>query len=312
MSEIVNPSPVEEPAPRIVVTTQQDIEQAALDLLPKPETEEPALQGEETVSESPADESEAEEQPEQHKPSKGVQKRIDELVKAREEARREVAETRSLLARQQALLERALGGEKTEPEAPQQPVYAGDEPPNINDYATIGEYLQARDQYQDRRLAFERERIYQELQAQKQRETLISKEAEYVKAVPDYLAAKQTLMDHPEVIHHPGLGAMVAGLENTFDVVRYLGNHIDEAQSLVGLDPVAMAMRLGRIAEKASAKSAPAPTPKSSAPPPPTPIGSAGKPVGVNDLDAAAERGDTDAYRRIRNAQWDAKRLGKK
>ncbi len=310
MLDTVNPSITEEiPAPRIVVTTQADIEQAALDLLPKPQPEEPAPEGEQTASEPPADEVEPEE-PEQHKPSKGVQKRIDELVRAREEARREVAETRSMLAKQQELLERALGG-KGEPETSRQPVYEGDDPPDINDYQTIGEYLAARDQYSDRRLVLERERIYQELQAQKQRETLIAKEQEYAKAAPDYLAAKQALVDTPEIFHQPGLGAMVAGLDNAIEVIHYLGKNLDEAKSLIGLEPVALAMRIGRIAEKASAKPAPTPAPKSNAPPPPTPIGSAGKPVGFHDLDAAAERGDADAYRRIRNAQWDAKRLAK-
>jgi hypothetical protein len=306
---VVNPSQ-EESAPRIVVTTQADIEQHALDLLPKPEVEEPAQSGVESESESPADVDEPDE-PEQHKPSKGVQKRIDELVRAREEARREVAETKTMLAKQQELLERALGG-KQEPESPRQPVYDSDEPPNINDFKTIGEYLVARDQYSDRRLVQERERIFQEFQAQKQRESLISKEVEYAKAMPDYAAAKQALIENPEIFHHPGLGAMVAGLDNTFDVIRYLGNNIDEAKSLVGLEPVELAMKLGRIAERASAKTAPAPAPATKAPPPPTPIGSAGKPVGFNDLDAAVESGDTDRYRRIRNAQWDAKRLGQK
>ena len=255
-----------------VVETKPDSQAA-----PKPEAEKPEVEAEEEVQEKSA----APEKPEdptanaQPKPAKGVQKRIDELVRQREEER---AEKLRLLAIVEGMNKPKAEAKQEEgdPE-PQRPVRDPNAAPEVYeqalmDYADAKASWSARNEVQrvlaeEARKAEEREQVAAQKAAQ---ETYIARVNKAVEKYPDYKAVAES----PDVTVSMPMAHAIMTSEHGPEIAYHLGKNPQEAARIAALQPVQQLVEVGLIVAKLTA-TAPAPA----APAPKPPISAAPKPI---------------------------------
>lgn len=236
----------------------------------------PAEGAEETVTpavetEENADDSGAELTEEQKKP-RGVEKRIAELVKQREDERRRAE-------RLESILEQALAAQKqpaAQPEPPA-PIPATRPKPTLADcdFDTEKYADELTDWKLEQRDAQARQQ-YEATKKTKQQEAFAQTFEE--KRTATLTAGKEKFADFDEVINsfapgvmHINLAAAVLETAAPADVTYYLGKNPAEAARISRLDPFKMALELGRLEGKAIV--APPPKKTTAAPPPVTPVG---------------------------------------
>ena len=221
----------------------------------------------EQASIAPADDAGAEGQAEGDKPkAKPIQKRIGELVREREAARREAEYWRQ----QAAVMQQPA---PTQPAAAPQPAELKPE-----DFPTYGDYLGAKAETkaaqrlqselaqraeQARRQAEQRERAAVVAQFQTRAEEARARYEDFDLVVAD---PSTPISQHmAEAIMQSGVG---------HDVAYYLGRNKQEAARIAALPPLAQAMEIARLEQRVSA-----PRRVSAAPPPPPVLGGAGAPT---------------------------------
>lgn len=266
-----------------------------------------------TESESATDpeETSANDEP---KKAKGVQKRLDELIKQREAAEGREAAERAEKLRLLALLE-----ERRQPEqpAPETAVEVA-EPvrPRREDYADSDAYEDAFIAYTDERSAW---RVEQTIKAQREAdqasvEQRAINEAQQA-AAEQYQARitefKAKTPDFAQVaeradVQVPTLAAAaITHSENGPALQYYFGQNPEAAANLFKLNPVQMLVEVGRIEARLTAgpsEPKPAPAPVSAAPKPITPIRSAGETA--TKVDPENESVDAYAMRRRKEMGW--------
>lgn len=220
------------------------------------------------------------------KPAKGVQKRIDELVKQREDAERRADAERQEKLRLLALVEK---GKEDKPAAeeplarPTRTAFASDEAYE----AALDEYIEAKSAATAQReiqktIAEQRQKAEQEAVEKGQREVQAAYKARVEKILekyPDY----HEVAESPDVqVSMPIAHAIVAS-EHGPDIQYYLGKNPAEAQRISALSPVQQLVELGRLVAKFE-------TPAKAVEPPekPKPVLSAA-PKPIKPLEAGSE-----------------------
>jgi hypothetical protein len=211
--------------------------------------------GEESAPSTDEEETGEDSADEPPKKSKGVQKRIDELTRAKYEAEREREIARQELERYRREAEQ----QKAQPAT-------GDNEPRFEDFSSYDDYVKAIAKHSALKEV-------NAIKAQQAQETEARK-AEEMKRAFDEKAAKarskyddfDTIALSPIVPYTPVMAQLVAESDIAGDLAYYLGKNLDEAKRLSQLSPVDAAKQLGRLEAKLS--EAPKPKKITQAPPP--------------------------------------------
>lgn len=191
------------------------------------------------------------------KKAKGVQKRIDELVREREDWKRAALR----------LMEQQQGTQQPEP--PKQAEPQGK--PDLGKYESYEAYVEALTEWK----LEQRESQRRQQEEGKRRQAEQAKTQEAVGKVIEKGRGKYD--DYDAVVFNPSvpitdaMAQAMLDIDSGHDVAYYLGSNPQEAARIAQLSPFAQAREIGKLEIKLSAK--PAKT-VSDAPPPITPVGS--------------------------------------
>lgn len=191
---------------------------------------------------------------EQPKKSKGVQKRIDELTRAKYEAERERE-----IARQE--LERY----RREAEQHKAPPISDNEP-RFEDFSDYGDYVKAIAKHtaaKELEALKSQQTQEQERQKAEERQRAFNEKADKARSKYDDFDA---IALSPIVPYSQVMGQLVADSDIAGDLAYYLGKNLDEAKRLSQLPPVEAAKQIGRLEAKLS--EVPKPKKITQAPPP--------------------------------------------
>lgn len=116
-----------------------------------------------------------------------------------------------------------------------------------------------------------------------------------VETIPDFVGARDTLVNAlgDEIQRRPEFLQAITELDNGHQVFYELGKNPEEAERILGLSPIKMAMELAKMSDKVAK---PAPKPISKAPAPVTPVKGATGATGRLDDEAAPMDQWADAY----------------
>jgi len=257
------------------------------------ETEEVKSEEEAVASEEKGTEEEAETKEGEEETPKGVQKRINQLVKQREQEKRAHAATRKEL-------ETLKSGEKVETKFGETEEITVPAKPNPDDdkFKTYDDYLKAYDKYMDAKIKVSNQQLEQRIlkkQAESDAEKVKTKEQEeqQEKINNTFDEGRKKYKDFDEVVNNtPASDAMMIAMiesENSTELAYYLGQHPDEADRISQLSPLAAARELGKIEAKLTTKRS---NRISDNPPPITPSGSSGKSSSKKPEDMSDEEFD--------------------
>lgn len=237
--------------------------------------------------------------------AKGVQKRLDELVKQREEAERRANAEKAEKLRLLALLEQSKQPqepdhvEKTEPQRPTRTQF---DDPDAYDEALI-RYAEERAQWvAEQHIKTEREAIEQKLaqeRANVEADAAMAKfrerESEFRTKTPDFEAVAQ----RDDVVVSLTMAQIIIESEMGPQLQYYLGAHPEEAARIHALPEAQQLREMGRIEGRLSAPTPPAPI--SAAPKPIKPIPAATEPEAT---DPENESMEAYAQRRRKQEGW--------
>jgi len=217
---------VERPAKDEEIVTEEPIRTA-------PEEEE-----EEKRTEESAEEEEEEEKPKKKKKKKSFQERIDELVRQREEARREAEYYKRLLQEQYGFTEK----EKT-PESKK----GADQKPMPEDFDTYEEYVEALTDWklQQRLTALEEQKKLEEEQRY-----IMKLATDFEARLPEYRKKYEDFDDvalDPTLPYNDVVRRLVLESDVSGDLAYYLGKNRDLLYRIASGDPVSAAREIGRI-----------------------------------------------------------------
>ena len=266
-------------APSLSATSDMPVVETKPDASPpeKKETAPPAEVKEPEVAEKKPEESATPETPDdaaaepEPKKAKGVQKRIDELTRQREDERRraEAAEAREL--RILAALEKATGSK--DKQEPQKPVLDPNNPDAYN--AALEEYVVAKAGH-----AAE-EKVKEKLAEEEKKRQDSELAAQTRKVQEDYKArvekAREKHPDYSEVAESPDvqvsmvMASAIAHSEDGPEIAYFLGKNPAEAERISKLVPQLQLVELGRISQRLVTPPTPS-KPVSAAPAPGKPI----------------------------------------
>lgn len=250
-----------------------------------------------------AQDSETEQTPEQEtaadakdgpkKPAKGVQKRLDELVRQREEERRRADALQEMLAK-------ALQGVQKAPEAPRQPE-AEQEPvaPARANYGDDDSWQAALIAYAEQKAMFAARRevastIQAERENARQQELARQQQAvqdaykERVKKVSSEIPDYQAVAERADVQVSIPMAHAILMSEEGPKLQYYFGQNPEEAKRISGLNPVQQLVEIGRLEAKLAKPAEPKAT-VSAAPKPPTPHSPKGETVSKSPQDETME-----------------------
>lgn len=257
------------------MSEEAELQQAAVETTPEQAVQQPETAPEQQTNVDTTEQ--ANQDDEDHRVPKGVQKRIDRLTQEKYRLRAELEFLRS----QQPQPQQAQSAQQA-----QQPSQA----PKLEQYNSIEEYLDALADHKASQkfdhLAKEREA--KESQTRQQKEVAKLHEG-YTKQTEQ---ARQAYEDFDDVVQDPDLPISQAMAEaimrssNGADVAYYLGKNPDQAARIASLDPFSAAVEIGRIAATVVR---PQPRKTSNAPPPIQPVGARATPVTDPDKMSADE-----------------------
>lgn len=299
-------------SPRYVGTTAEDLRAEALASMPQEEPDEsPDTQGatetaDETAesSDTPADEHEdgGDEKP---KPSKGVQKRLDELTREKYEERRRADALQAQLERTIAMLEKQQG-------QPQQP--QADNAPDPNAAPDPDQYPEGEN---DRQFIRDLAR-FEARQEIAQQQAIQAKQREIADIQAREQAAREKYEDYQQVVtqeamapilqRNPRVIAALATHEKGPDLAYYLAKHPADLSAIAGSSYEAALIRIGQITVAIDAPKDSAATevrPRiSKAPEPIKPIGGGDPPAASFEakLEALVAKGDFDSWRKLKSS----------
>ena len=204
--------------------------------------DEDALDAEDKEESSPSEETDGEDQP-QDKKKKGVESRIDELVRDREEIRRDRDYFRDIALRAAGKDEPAP--KEKEAETPPKPTQDG--------YDTYEEYIEALADWKAEQKLGETERRLEEKFASKR-----SNETREKDLSEKFDAARKRLPDFDQVLQNTRVTdevhALVTGSEIPAEVAYYLGKNPETTKRLNALAPIDAAREIGKIEAKIQAR----------------------------------------------------------
>ena len=257
---------------------------------PESETNEDA-EGAEYEEISPASEEiEGEELQDKGKKS-GIKSRIDELVKDREEIRRDRDYYRDLALK--GVDKKEAAPEKKEPEAPKKPTQ--------DEYDTYEDYIEALSDWKsDQKLAQTEKRLEEKLTQRSARETreraIKEKFEEARKRLPDF----DEVLRKTEVTED--VHGLVTGSEMPAEVAYYLGKNPEVTRRINALAPIDAAREIGKIEAKIQTRLRDAsPPPKKKTPTAPAlqkPLGGGASSSGKNPSEMTHEE-----YRQMRREE---------
>lgn len=227
--------------------------------------------------------SEADDAAAQRSKNKGVGKRIDELTKAREDAKRERDYWR----------EQALRN-KPEPAQQASQQQAEDNEPKVEDFGfDIGQYNRAWYEWrkgQDDRQQAEARKAQQQHERQRQFQ---ESAAAFAETVPDF----HEVITNPLLPMTEQMVEVIGESDNPAAVAYYLGKNPQEAEKIAAMSPAGIGRAIGRIEASLNAHPPRQITPKTvtKAPPPVTTL--SGSPAVVKSLDDMS-MAEYDAQRR--------------
>lgn len=245
----------------------------------------------ESATEEQPDEDAAANAGEAGKPkSKGVQKRIDELVKQREDAERRAESERQEKLRLLALVEK---GGKQEPPVeedaePQRPLREAFE--TTDEFvAAMAEYADAKADWRSRNavkaaLAEEHRKVEQRHIEEGQRQARESYQARVAKTAEKYPDYKD-VAESPDVTVTVAMAQAILHSQHGPEIQYFLGKNPDEAKRISGLNPAEQLVELGLIVGRVSA---PKEEPKKEDPPKKKPIVS-NAPSPIKPLESTGE-----------------------
>ncbi len=216
------------------------------------------------------------------KPAKGVQKRIDELVRQREDAERRAEAANQEKLRLLALVERGNPPPKEEPQAdpePQRPDRAAFQDPAAYENA-LADYADAKAAWSAKTavreaLAEEGRKREQETARQAQAVAQEAYNARVSKAAEKYQDYKQ-VAESPDVTVSIPMAQAILQSEAGPELQYHLGKNPDEAKRISALNPVQQLIELGKLEAKLTAPEvkaeSPAAAPKPSVSAAPKPI----------------------------------------
>ena len=232
---------------------------------------------------------EPEKKPEEVKTPKGVQKRVDELTRQRNDERR-------LNERLLAIVEKSVSSGST-PKTEQAP--SG--PPRREDFETFETYLEAKADFQ---VAKQVSEIGARAERQRQQQEATQREASWTQRMKEAEAKHEDFADvvfSEDLAITPVMAEAMKTSEVGQDVVYHLGKNPSEAKRIAGLDPVAQVREIGKIEAQLTNKPARQP---SRAPTPIEPVG--GGKTGVGDPSVMSQA-EYEARRKKEGAWWASK-----
>jgi hypothetical protein len=240
------------------------------------------------------------------KQAKGVQKRLDELTKQREEERARAEKAEQLLERMTGLVEQLSG--KKEPTTPEPAAEGEPVKPNRNDYPDPDAWESALVDYADKRAAWTAKREVETMQRQQREESQAAAiEQGMLKARDEYAArvqeAKTKIPDYDEVANSPDVSVpipvahAIINSEHGPQLQYYLAKHPERAQALFNMTPPQQLIALGLMVAEMQA---PVKPPVSAAPRPISPIASPGE----SSLPKSLEDMSMEEYAAKRKDDW--------
>lgn len=202
-----------------------------------------------------------------------VQKRINEITRARREAEAEAAALRKLIIEREQ--SRSAPESEQKPEGPQPPA-----PPKQEDFADYAAYQEALLDYKVEVKLYNRDlEARQRVQADSQQAAAARQQQESQQRAARMVESGRTAFDDfddvvmaPDVRITPAMvDAMSLDAKTGSAVAYYLGKAPEEAARIASLPPVQQIMEIGRLAEKISASANKNKITK--APPPAKPVG---------------------------------------
>ena len=266
------------------MSEEVELQQAAVETTPEQAAQQPETAPEQQTDVDTTEQAKQDDD-EDHRVPKGVQKRIDRLTQEKYRLRAELEFLRSQQQQPQS--------QQQAPQTEQQT-----QAPKLEQYGSIEEYLEALADFKASQKfdQVSKERQAKESQSRQQQEAAKLHEG-YAKQTEQ---ARQAYDDFDEVVENPSLPITKAMAEaimrsnNGADVAYYLGKNPDQAARLANLDPFSAAVEIGRIAATVVR---PQPRKASNAPPPIQPVGARATPV--TDPDKMS----TDEWLKWRNGQ---------
>lgn len=263
-----------------VVETKPDAQAA-----PTPEPEVKVEEEAELQSESATD-PESTSEDDQPKKARGVQKRLDELTKQREEEKARAIALEERLAQALGALENLTG------KPPQEPVQADKGEgapvrPNLYDFETPEAFQTAMMDYADANARWQAEQAVKSFAAEQQKKAELDRiekgqrevhqaYMERVTKAKEKYADFSEVAESPDVIVSTPVAHVLASEEWGPDVQYYLGKHPAEAKRIMQLSIPSQLAELGRMAERVSTPAQREASPISSAPKPIRPLAAKG------------------------------------
>lgn len=221
------------------------------EVTPEPETAEP----EKDEEAEPQTEDSSDEPP---KKAKGVQKRIDELVRQREEYRTLFEQERQERARMFEMM--------------QKPQKEATGKPEISQFEDHDQYLEALADWKVKAHLEEEGRRRAELERQRQAEQQNTAFRERLAKAADKYDDFHSVVT-ADVQVSSAVGEAIKDSDVGPDLMYFLGKNPDEARRISALNPVAAVREIGRIEARIEEASKPKPKPFSKAPEPVKPLG---------------------------------------
>lgn len=212
------------------------------------------------------------------------QERVNEITRARREAER-----------QRDYYQQQLAQYQSQPQQHHQP-QSNAQAPSISDYETVEAWAAAVLEHAERRADSRIESRWQQLDQQRQQQSVAQtfevKEREFAAKTPDYLDRVSEMTS--AVQFHPALLEAIGTSDHGPQLAYHLANHLDVADRLARMSPVAAAVELGRIESQLSS---PKHKPVTNAPAPAPTVG------GVSTAPKDPERMSVEEWMAARNKQ---------
>ena len=229
--------------------------------------------------------------------SKGVQKRIDELVKQREEERRRAD-------RLEKMLERQLAWQQPQAQPKEEPAPE----PTPEQFETYEQYVRASAKYEAEKAAarIAEDRFQKEMERRRTEEASRSTQDKIRIAKEKYSDFEEVALD-PTLPITPSMAEAIMDSEFSADLAYHLGQNRSEAEKISRMSPIAAARALGKLEAKFEREATAIPIPLE-----PKRVSKAPEPVKPLATSADTPNKDPDKMSTEEWLRWRNTQLGRK
>jgi hypothetical protein len=260
---VVETRPDASPAP----VEADDVSTAA----PDPEAEDAGKTPDAESATAPTEEDTGAPEAEPKKQSRGVQKKLDELRRDAEDAKRQAQSEREERLRLLTMLEQQQSAEAAAPA--DEVAETEPERPNRADFPDDDDWDDALLQYAEAKSEFTSQRVIREtIEAERQRSEAESVRSaqeqvrqQYQARIDKYITEKpdfHEVAESPDVIVSIPVAHAIMHSDNGPALQYHLGSNPDEAKRIMALSPPLQLVELGKIESRLLAEATPAPDPK--------------------------------------------------